>query len=184
MYIGLIVSSYSSFKIYFIYFTSRELSLLTPFTGFMLTQSLISSLIQFSERLDIPMGYSPTPPWQHQVSAGIGTFSPTEKKQGSPVREHIPQTSNSSSCWATHMKNDLHVRYISVGPQVQAGVCSLVGGSVSVSSKVLVIWLCWSSCRVPFLFEVLNFSHQKSFTSCSKGSKKEIGFFVLSGASP
>jgi hypothetical protein len=52
------------------------------------------TLLPFSfERMKAPLAYYPT--LVNQVSVELGKTSPTEARQGSPVREHIPQTGNS-----------------------------------------------------------------------------------------
>ena len=57
----------------------------------------------------------------HQVTVRLGLSSPTEARQGSPVREPDLKAGNRvsdspcSSCWGTHMKVNLHVFYICAG---------------------------------------------------------------------
>lgn len=100
---------------------------------------LIYLLIHFASKmihfLWVPPSHNPSPfsfllPWEsappppgispasHQVSVGLDASSPSEAKQGSKLGEQIWQTGKSfrnslhPSCWGTHMKTELHIRYI------------------------------------------------------------------------
>jgi hypothetical protein len=74
-----------------------------------------------------------------QVIVGVGIVSPTEARQGSPVREAGSigsQQSQSkpphphSSCWKTLMKTKLHICYICVG-RPRSSPCMLFGWCLS-----------------------------------------------------
>lgn len=69
---------------------------------------------------------SVTPPID-QVSAQLGTFSPTEARQDSPVTCSNFRGSN-STCWATHIKTAQYICYKYAGGLIPVRVWSLVGG--------------------------------------------------------
>ena len=85
----------------------------------------------------------------HQISAGLGTSSPTKTRQGRLVRELMPHSGYSfrecfcSSCWQTHIETELHICYVCARGLITACVYSLVGGSVSELKGVQVSWFSW-----------------------------------------
>jgi hypothetical protein len=94
-----------------------------------------------------------------QVSVGLGKSSSADVRQGSPVREQIPQTGNSShsSYSGDYVETELHICYLCArGPR--SSPCIPFGWWLSLWEllRVQVCWLCWSSCGVSFSFEALN----------------------------
>ena len=134
------------------------------------TFSLINLFIQFTSQYPPPFSsnsllYSHPSPfplalllWEREdswtspaylISAGLGTSSPTEVRQGSPDR--------SKGYTGRHqVQGQLpYICYISVGDPRPS---SVVGGSVFGSPKFLFSWLSWSSYGVCNLFVSLNHS--------------------------
>jgi hypothetical protein len=113
---------------------------------------LINLLILFSSQYQPPFSPNPpqiTPPFFHPFlrgegepptptpnrssgAAGLGVSSPTEGRQGSPVRgmgstgRHRVRDSPHSSCWGPGMKTKLHICYIGSCEGVSSP-CSLFG---------------------------------------------------------
>ena len=100
----------------------------------LLSSSLPLLLWEGRNTLHIPQ------PW-HIRFAGLGSFSNTEARQGSPVGEQIPQLDHSFRdsplpvVGVTHMETVLHICYICARGLGPAHVYSLIGGSVYESSQ-------------------------------------------------
>jgi len=113
-----------------------------------------------SEKQEPSLGIN-TPSPAHRVTAGLGTSSPTEARQGSPVmgmkstgrqqsqEQRLPQLLRDP-----HEDQAAHLLHMFGKPR--SSLCWLFGWwfSLWVSPRVQVSWLCWSSCGI----SVLNFS--------------------------
>lgn len=94
----------------------------------------------FYERIGTPSGYPPT--LAHHVCAGLGSFSPTETRQGSPVGKQNTQSdynfrdSLCSSCSGGDPPRNCAAHLVQMCQGPPSSPCMfLVGGSVSEASQ-------------------------------------------------
>ena len=107
------------------YFISLYISITDPHLD---PSSHSFSLHSFSSgRVEAPPGFSPT--LTHQVSAGIKTSSPTDARQGSPVRGTY-FTNRQQLLGDPHGDQAACLLHMCRGP-LSSCVCSFIGGSVS-----------------------------------------------------